>query len=407
MATHARLAPSSSKRWMRCTASPSQEAEAADRGSRYSDRGDKLHKLSCRILTKGEFINGDTWHFPKRIEKELAALPPVDRDSVMDYVNLVAQREGVKFYEIQTEWMKPHSGGTSDAVVITPVEGFLGHDLEIIDAKFGLGVREYAKENTQLMIYAFGVMDHFGPAYGPFRNVTLTVAQTGLEEGISSWSMTPVAVEKWETLIRARVDQIAAGDVEFNPHPSHHICGWCKAKNTCPGRTSMAQDAARGEFQIGKDKKEKEELTWAEKLEMAGQLAAIAKDWQAEAKRLMLAGEIEIPGLVVVEGKRSRDWTAEGKKAAKRLLEKWGFDETQMYSEPVFASPSQADALVNVNKETKAERKVELSACYEWSNGPPTITEESRVGKKTIIRKTDLARRDFAKNLETEEGPED
>lgn len=401
MTTHAYFAPSASRRWMHCTAAPDEEAKAADRGSSYSDRGDRLHKLSDKILTEGEFVNGDTWHWSPGTGEEFDALSEqVDRDSVMDYVNLVASRKGTKFYEIKTEWL-PNCGGVSDAVIITRNRAKT-YDLEIIDAKFGLNVREYAKENTQLMIYAFGVMECYSAAFD-FRNVTLTVAQTGVENGISSWEMKPAVIKKWQALIRARKEQIEAGDVEYNPDPEFHICGWCKAKNDCPGRNDLATKAARGDF-FGKDE---DELTWAEKYEMAGNLMSIAKGWVGEAKRLMLAGEIEIPGKIVVEGSRSRAWTGEGRKAAKNLLEGWGFDETQLYTEPTFATPPQADALVNKDKATAKGRKTELEECYAWSTGAPTITDESKAGNKKILRKEDLARRDFAEHIEPEEGPED
>lgn len=404
MTTHAHFAPSASKRWLYCTASPAEEAKAPDLGSVYASRGTDLHDLAYLKLTKpkASSIKRKTAQF---------ADDQIGLQSVDAYVSLVqeriAERPGtIARYEIRTLWL-PRCGGTSDCVLIKPRDDGR-HDLEIIDFKAGLGVRVAARENTQLMIYAFGVMAHYEAAFD-WADVTLTIAQTGMEDGVDSWTMRPVDVEKWQAKIRATVEKIEAGETSYRPHDSKEICGWCNAKNVCPARTAGAVQAAKDDFahllQATSDEGvpspvAAEELTWEEKLRIAPVLASIAKEWMAGAKRLLLSGEIQVEGKAVVAGSRSRDWTPEGKKKAKRLLEKWGFEETDLYSEPNFLSPSQADTLVNQDKATAKERKAELEKCFSWKDGAPTIVDADKVGKKTVINAADLARQDFAEHLE-------
>ena len=155
---HALLAPSSYKRVMVCAGSVALTADLPDDSNEHSEWGTAGHEVSKMSL------DGNTdpaAFFHRRIDVGNCKTVEVDQEMVgctRLYVNLVRQRvadyklAGAKSVELFIEQRVPvghitteeGAEGTADAVIVV----VLADDsvlLEVIDAKFGRGVKVYEK----------------------------------------------------------------------------------------------------------------------------------------------------------------------------------------------------------------------------------------------------------------------
>lgn len=118
----------------------------------------------------------------------------------------------------------PGCWGTSDVVIVSP-------DLvEIIDLKYGKGVKVYAHGNAQLRLYALGALNTFSDILGYPRRVRMTVHQPRLDH-IESEELDTEDLLLWKTVAETQ-GRIALGD---NPPfgPSDSACHWCPASGRC------------------------------------------------------------------------------------------------------------------------------------------------------------------------------
>ena len=379
--------PSAAHCWMVCGASVVVDVPERASGP-HADRGKFMHKVAEACL------------LARSSAKAKGRLTAEDADDVNAYVDFVREREGLKFFEIRTRFI-PGQEGFVDCVVID------GDTLEIIDYKTGY-VLVSPKENEQLIIYACGLIEKFSAAF-EFEKIKLTIVQP-CRDRFESWTTTTAQIQARGEKILARVEDIKAGAAEFDASDPE-ACQWCDAKTVCPALQSKAQEAAREDFGpvLGDGEEKlpdvmtKTDLTLAEKLDLADLVVLWAKAINAEARRLLLSGE-SVPGLKVVDGKSSRDWS--DRKKAKGFLEQWGFGEREIYpGEPKFVSPKQAEDLVKARrvdtvgaKKVAKDRKVELTKIITKTPGAPTIAHES--DPRPAVSTGDLARRDFADVLD-------
>lgn len=168
---HAFLSCSSSDRWLNCTVAPSLEAKHKDESSPFAAEGTLAHELAERCLRAGRAaaeIKGD--------------YPAEMRDYVQTYVDYVLSIKGELLVEQRLDisrWV-PDCFGTSDAVVL------LDGVCHIIDLKYGKGVKVFAEQNTQLMLYALGAYDAYDSIYGPLTDFEIHIVQPRLDH-IDSW----------------------------------------------------------------------------------------------------------------------------------------------------------------------------------------------------------------------------
>ena len=133
-------------------------------------------------------------------------------------------------HEFNLSDFAPESFGTSDAVIV-------GDDvLEVIDFKYGKGVRVDAEGNSQLRLYALGTYSDLSELYD-FTVVKTVIVQPRLDH----ISVEVISVEEllnWaKEVITPAVQDIERGEVEYviGDH-----CRFCKAAGTCRAR---AEDA--------------------------------------------------------------------------------------------------------------------------------------------------------------------
>lgn len=242
---HAKLGPSSSSRWLTCTASITMSEKVPRQPeSPYAAEGTMAHELGelkagheFGLITPHEFRHRSTeWY--ERFEE----LYPGDLDRLADmeehtdaYVEVIRERLArVPGSELLLE-QRVDTGvakcwGTSDVVIVS-----MEH-VEIIDLKYGMGVPVDAYENTQLMLYGVGALDTFGDVLGYPHMVYMTVFQPRTGSGQpSTYELTPIELRHWRDTVAKPAAEEALGD---NPKfaPSDKACRWCPAAGYCKPR---------------------------------------------------------------------------------------------------------------------------------------------------------------------------
>lgn len=220
---HAFLSASASHRWLVCTPSAQLESQFPDKGSPYAEEGTKAHALAEETLRR--FLSGGDsavqcadremqeavqFYVDTCIEKITAA-----RHVSPDAKILVEER--LDFSEFV-----PNGFGTGDMVIVS--DG----GLEVVDLKYGKGVRVDAEKNSQMMLYALGALAAYGYLYS-MSAIRMTIVQPRIGN-VSTYDTTEKDLLEWGSRVRELAKKAMAGEGEFKP--GEH-CRFCKARNTC------------------------------------------------------------------------------------------------------------------------------------------------------------------------------
>lgn len=378
---HAKLSASSCFRWYNCPGSVKLAEQCADPGSSsYADEGTLAHsvaELKLRMMI-GEVS-------PKQYEKELAKLQKSEywsgemdeattfyADTVIEHL-AVAGEDAELMIEQQfslAKWV-PEGFGTSDAVVIG------GNKIEIIDLKYGKGIKIDAENNLQLRLYALGTADLFGDLY-EFDTVETTIIQPRLDhvstdsmylDDLMQWAefeLKPVAQEAMDGS-----DRTACGD----------WCRWCPAKAICRKRAEYNLEVAKDDFKAPPLLTDEE---IGEILIRADEVKKWVEDIQAFALEQALAGK-HYDGWKLVEGRSIRKY-ADDLKVAEKLVAA-GYDEAMLYERKLYGITAM-EKIVGKKKLTTT-----LGDLLIKPAGKPVLVPES--DKRETINTTEAAKADF------------
>lgn len=324
---HALLSPSAAHRWMNCTAAPRLEATAPDNESTYAQEGTLAHAYCAKKLKS--FLGADT----SGEEAEIAALNDRYHTGEMDeytntYRTIVLEkfntartttRDAQLLVETRLDFSQyvPEAFGTSDATIIA--DGLM----EVIDFKYGKGVRVSAVENEQMKIYALGAFLRHSFEYRIDR-VRMTIVQPRIDN-LSEYELTVEELLRWaEEELKPKALEAFTG--KGRQHPGEW-CQFCKVKCGCRALAETCTDIAHGFPDPGlvtPQEMAKEILPWL----------AIIKSWVSSMEEYTLQQALAgvcYPGFKVVEGRSNRKITDE--KAVMALLAKEGYNETE-YMKP-------------------------------------------------------------------------
>ena len=211
----------------------------------------------------------------------------------------------------------PEAFGTSDATIIAD-------DLmEVIDFKYGKGVRVSAINNEQMMIYALGAYLEHGFEYR-INRVRMTIIQPRIDN-LSEYEMTVPELLKWaEEVLKPRAIEAFGAN---GKQKAGEWCQFCKVKCICKALaetcTATVEDFDNPEV-ISRKKMAEEILP---KLAMIKSWVSSMEDY---ALQQALAG-VSYPGFKLVEGRSVRRITDD--KAVAALLAKEGYAESE-YMKP-------------------------------------------------------------------------
>src|SRR5690606_33442378 len=278
MRKHAILSASGAHRWLNCPLSARLEEHFPDEPSTYAEEVTKAHKLAEGIL----------------LDKIDEPAPDEMFEHVSRYVEVVLEKltPGADLYVEQrldfSPWV-PEGFGTGDAVIVSD------EAIEIVDLKYGKGVKVDAEENPQLRLYALGAYNQFGMIYN-FDRVRMTIVQPRLDH-VSTEKLSLKELLQWGEEIKPIAQKAFKGEGEFNPGPH---CRFCRARRSCRARAEAILQMARYEFRKPELLSDEEV---AEILAQAEELAAWAKDVKDFALSHAYLHGVKIPGFKVVEGR--------------------------------------------------------------------------------------------------------
>lgn len=363
---HARLSPSSADRWMHCPGSVVLSEQLPEQGSTtYADEGTLAHavaerklqlrtkqlnttsyKRSLTRLTKGsEYWCGEmdeaTDYYADTVMEALAAAGD-------DAELLVEQQFSL------SEWV-PESFGTSDAVVIG------GNAIQVIDLKYGKGVKVSAIGNPQLRLYGLGAAGLFGDLYD-FDTVRMTIIQPRLDH-VSTEELPLAELRKWAE------EQITPAAQEAMEGSERTECGdWCRfcpVRAVCRTRAEYCLELAKDEFRDPPLLTDEEIGEVLKRAEMIVKWAGEVSDY---ALQQALAGK-HYDGWKVVEGRSVRKYADETKVV--EALKSAGYDEALLYERKLYGI-SAMEKLVGKKKFAQT-----LDGLIIKPQGKPVLVPES------------------------------
>lgn len=325
--SHAILSPSSASRWLACTPSARLEEQFPDSTSDFAEEGSLAHEFGETILR----------HFSKELKmaaysKKMCALAEskyytsdlqVHAENYAAFVwakfQTARKRDKQAVLRIEekidiTAYV-PEGFGTGDAIIIA--EGIL----EIVDLKFGKGVRVSADHNKQMMLYALGALDMFNFIYD-IHTVRMTIYQPRLDN-VSEWEISTEELELWGVNdLKPLAQKAFAGDGEY---VAGTHCKFCKAKAQCKALAAYNMSLAKYDFQ---DAALLTPSDIADVLSQADQFKSWITSVEEYALQAALEGE-NFPGFKLVEGRSVRRYSDETKIA--EVLTSNGFGEDLIY----------------------------------------------------------------------------
>lgn len=395
---HARFAPSSAQRVIDCPASLTLNETEPDSAGIDAAHGTAAHFLGETCLSKralaekyagcsiGVLRNGTTWFIhanaPAPANDDEGWAFEVDDEMVIgvqEYVDWCNDVPGTKYVEIRVDishWCpEPEQFGTSDHISIH------GRVMYVTDLKYGKGVKVFAKDNPQAILYALGALREFDP-FEEIEEIHIRICQPRLDHK-DVWVVSREELLRWGDYIRER---FALALTEYPPFgPTEKACKFCKVSARCralaehlSAHRALAFDNldetefAEPDVRLLTD----EELVEAWRLTplLKARYTAIAK----EMLRLMLEGH-ELPTVRLAHGKTNRRLINKAEAISFLRLD-CDLDEAQLYEEPKLLSVAKIEKLL-----PKAQKK-EFAQYAEMPKGGPCIVESD--SKRPIYEAT-------------------
>lgn len=312
--SHALLSASGSHRWINCPASPLLEENFPEQEpSPYAEQGTLAHELAeimlkvdLKIITLTEYKNQLT-----ELKKNKHWYDTIMED-VKPYVDYVKQqfKEAKRkdpfakiLIEQKFDLTKYVYGGfgTSDCAIVH------SGTIEIIDLKFGAGQLVSAKDNSQLMYYALGILtqlfDHDG------LQIKMTIVQPRMDN-IQTESMPSFFLRKWgEEVLKVKALEAHSGEGE---QKAGDWCQYCRAKPKCRALHDKAIEITKKDFADLEDPR----LISDDELINAFKEADFIKKWLEAVKSTVLKDLLDgkkYKGYKVVEGRSNRVFKDETK----------------------------------------------------------------------------------------------
>lgn len=325
---------------MNCTAAPRLEATMPDSESSYALEGTLAHAY-CAMKLKS-FMGLDTKCEEKEIRQLNAQYYAGEMDEYTDtYKAIVLEKfnaaravtkDAQLLIETRLDFSEyvPEAFGTSDATIIA--DGLM----EVIDFKYGKGVRVSAVDNEQMKIYALGAYLQHCFEYG-IERVRMTIVQPRIDN-LSEFEMSVPDLLKWaeEELRPKAVEAFGRNGVQ---RPGEW-CQFCKVKCGCKALAEKCTTVSRGNSDpglISPQKMASDILPWL----------SVIKSWVSSMEDYTLQqalNGVSYPGFKLVEGRSVRKITDD--KAVIALLSKEGYDESEYMKPAVLCGIGDLEKLV-------------------------------------------------------------
>lgn len=363
MAGHALLSPSASHRWLHCTAAPRLEEGIKDEGSDYAAEGTLAHAYCAMKLKNflGLPTDGEKEEIAALQEKygtgEMAEYTDTYATIVLEKYNAarVATPDAQLLVETRLDFSDyvPEAFGTADAIIIA--DG----TMEVIDFKYGKGVKVSAVENPQMMIYALGAYTHFAFEYR-IDNLRATIVQPRIDN-LSEYEITVEELTAWAAnVLTPAAEKAYKGE---GPQTPGAWCQFCKVKNQCRALANRCKEVVAVDPKL---------ITPEELAKDVLPMVPIVKTWISGVEDFALAqalSGVQLPGWKIVEGRSVRKITDTDSVAA--VLTKNGYKQNDIFKPVEMRTITDLEKLVG--------KKQFAAMCGEWINKPqgkPTLAPE-------------------------------
>ena len=233
---HSILGPSSSERWMNCPGSVL--APGVAKQTKYAAEGTAAHELSKWVRETGKpasdwkgstLVVGD---FQFKVGKPMI-------DSVQTFVDDCDWLEGDAYFEkrVHYEHWVPGGFGTGDDFRIE--DGLCN----VTDLKHGTGVKVFAKENSQLKLYALGTYSALGWMYD-FDRFVLRISQPRLRH-FEEFEISLGHLMQWAYDVVRPAAKLAM--TPGAPIVAGSWCKFCKTEGYVPGQSGVQDGNAKSE----------------------------------------------------------------------------------------------------------------------------------------------------------------
>ena len=362
---HALLSPSAAHRWMNCTAAPLLEKDVEDKGSTFAEEGTLAHAYCAKKLKEflGLAVDEEKAEIAQLNEQyhsgEMDEYTDTYKTIVLEKFNAARAktRDAQLLVEVKLDFSHyvPDAFGTSDAIIIA--DGVM----EVIDFKYGKGVKVSAVENPQMMIYALGAWDLFNFEYD-IRKVRMTIVQPRIDN-LSEFELDAADLINWAVdELQPKANEAYAGGKQ----KPGNWCQFCKVKPNCKALSSMCIEAQQANPDPRKISKEVMESTILP-------LLSTFKTWLTGVEEYSLEqalSGVQYQGFKIVEGRSIRKIT--NPTAVMELLDKEGF------AKEAYIKPTELRSITDLEKLIGKKRFGAI--CAEYINKPqgkPTLVPES------------------------------
>ena len=311
---HALLSASGAKRWMNCTPSARlEESFGKDNDSIYAQEGTLAHEFADAFLRKwnGGLKTRSYNTLVKKLKENKLYSPEMDKE-VEKYTSIVIEefkvakkktKDAILSIEEKldlTDYIED-GFGTGDACIIAD------DTLIFRDLKYGKGLKVYAEENPQLMLYALGALAKFEVFYD-IKKVDLGVIQPRLDH-FDTWTISVEDLKAW-----AAKEVIPSAKKAYAGEGLQVAGTWCQFCKVAPKCSTLA---ARNLEVIDDEFRDPHLLTDKQLIEVYQKMDQISK-WIKSVGSYMLKEALAgkpWEGLKIVEGRSNRKWVDEIKVA--------------------------------------------------------------------------------------------
>ena len=379
---HALLSPSAAHRWIHCTPSVRLEEGVKDEGSDFAAEGTLAHAIASRKIleTLGRPHDEQDREIEELRERyyseEMEGYTDTYRSIVLEKFNDAKTRskDARLLVEVRLDFgaFLPDAFGTADAVIIAD-------DLmEVIDFKYGKGVKVDADHNPQMMIYALGALDEFLLDYD-IKRVRMTIVQPRIDN-LSECGMMVGELTAWRTVtLKPAAEKAFAGVGDQVPG---EWCQFCKVRATCSAIAEKARQICNEDFREAR-------LISDEDIPGLLPLVPVLKGWLEDFASHALQRALDgatIKGYKLVEGRSIRQVTDQDALLGALLVK--GYQRDDLLKKPELKAIGELEKLVG--------KKAFAEIGKPWlvkPQGKPTLAEES--DKRPVWKPKESASEDF------------